>query len=133
MENKNNLRKVWTIIKQVANNNWSNITSDQFITNNRKETDPNMFANGFDNYFANIGPTLASKLCTDNVPHSDFILQGINAALILELTNHTEIKLIIGQLKEGASGRDRNMLKHINFESQSIAYPLTRIANLSSV
>ena len=133
MENKNNLRKVWTIIKQVANNNWSNITSDQFITNNRKETDQNMFANGFDNYFANIGPTLASKLCTDNVPHSDFILQGINAALILELTNHTEIKLIIGQLKEGASGRDRNMLKHINCESQSIAYPLTRIANLSSV
>ena len=131
IENKNNLRKVWTIIKQVVNKNKGNKISDQFIMNDRKETDPNMIANGFNNYFANIGPTLASKICTDNVSHRDFILQGINASLFLEPTNDTEIKLIIGQLKEGASGRDGIMPKHIKCVSESIAYPLTRMANLS--
>ena len=131
IENKNNLRKVWTIIKQVVNKNKSNNISDQFIMNDRKETDPNMIANGFNNYFANIGPTLASKICTDNVSHCDFILQGINASLFLEPTNDTEIKLIIGQLKEGASGRDGIMPKHIKCVSESIAHPLTRMANLS--
>ena len=98
--------------------------------NDSKETDPNMIANGFNNYFANIGPTLASKICTDNVSHRDFILQGINASLFLEPTNYTEIKLIIGQLKEWASGRDGIMPKHIKCVSESIAYPLTRMANL---
>ena len=99
--------------------------------NGRKETDPNMIANGYNNYFANIGPTLASKICTNDVSHRDFILQGINASLFLEPTNDTEIKLIIGQLKEGAYGRDRIMPKHIKCVSESIAYPLTRMANLS--
>ena len=99
--------------------------------NNMKETDPNMTENGFNSYFANIGPLLATKICTDNVSHRDLILQGINASRFLEATNHTEIKLIIGQLKEGASGRDGIMPKHIKCVSESIAYPLTRMANLS--
>ena len=90
-----------------------------------------MIANCFNNYFADIGPTLASKICTDNVSRRDFILQGINASLVLEPKNHTEIKLIIGQLKEGASGRDGIMPRHIECVSESIAYPLTRMANLS--
>ena len=89
IENKNNLRKAWAIIKQVVNKNKRNKISDQFIMNDRKETDPNMIANSFNNYFANIGPTLASKICTDNVSHCDFILQGINASLFLEPTNDT--------------------------------------------
>ena len=99
--------------------------------NDRKETDPNMIANGFNNYFANIGSTLASKICTDNASHRDFILQGSNASLFLEPTNDTEIKLVIGQLKEGASGRDGIMPTHIKCVSESIANPLTRMANLS--
>ena len=62
-----------------------------------------MIAKGFNNYFANIGPTLASKINNDNVSHHDFISSDMNASLFLEPTNVTEIKLIIHELKEGAS------------------------------
>ena len=56
---KNNLRKVWTIIKQVINRKKSLKTHDKFMYNNREITDPQTIADGFNNYFVNIGPTLA--------------------------------------------------------------------------
>ena len=130
-ENKNNLRKVWAVIKQVINRNKNSKISDQFIINNKTETDPMMIAKGFNNYFANIGPTLASKINNDNVSHRDFISSDMNASLFLEPTNVTEIKLIIHELKEGASGRDGILPKHIKSVSDSIAYPLARVSNLS--
>ena len=90
-----------------------------------------MIAKGFNNYFANIGPTLASKINNDNVSHHDFISSDMNASLFLEPTNVTEIKLIIHELKEGASGRDGILPKHIKSVSDSKAYPLARVSNLS--
>ena len=59
VSNKNNLRKVWTIIKQVINRKKSSKTHDKFMYNNREITDPQTIADGFNNYFVNIGPTLA--------------------------------------------------------------------------
>ena len=47
VSDNNNLRKVWTI------------THDKFMYNNREITDPQTIADGFNNYFVNIGPTLA--------------------------------------------------------------------------
>ena len=127
IENKNNLMKVWAVIKQVINRNKNSKISDQFIINDKTETDPMMIAKGFNNYFANIGPTLASKINNDNVSHSDFISSDMNASLFLEPTNVTEIKLIIHELKEGASGRDGILPKHIKSVSDSIAYPLAKL------
>ena len=55
----------------------------------------------------------------------------MNASLFLEPTSVTEITLIIHELKEGASGRDGILFKHIKSVSDSIAYPLPRVSNLS--
>ena len=49
----------------------------------------------------------------------------------MEPTNETEIKSIFRDLKEGASGRDGILPKHIKCVSDTMAYPLIRIANLS--
>ena len=45
--------------------------------------------------------------------------------------NETEIKLIIRDLKEGASCRDGDLPKHVKCISDSITYTLTILANLS--
>ena len=118
-DNKNNLRKVWAIIKEVINKNKNSRISDQFIINDKTETDPIRIAQGFNKYFANIGQSLASKINSDNVSHRDFISSNINASLFLEPTNETEIILIIRELKEGASGRDGILPKHIKCVSDS--------------
>ena len=57
VSNKNNLRKVWTIIKHVINR--SSKTHDKFMYNNREIADSQTITDGFNNYFVNIGLTLA--------------------------------------------------------------------------
>ena len=46
------------------------------------------------NYFVNIGPTLASKINSDNVSHCDIIPLDMNASFSMEPTNETEISLV---------------------------------------
>ena len=61
IENKNNLRKTWVIIKQVINKNKNSKICDKFTSGKNTITDPKTIANVFNNYFANVGATLASK------------------------------------------------------------------------
>ena len=106
VSNKNNLRKVWTIIKQVINRKKSSKIHDKFMHNNKVNTDPKTIADGFNNYFVNIGPTLASKIPDNNVSHRQFLSDSIKPSLFLKPTNETGIKQVISCLKEGAPGRD---------------------------
>ena len=89
IDNKNNWRKVWAIIMEVINKNKNSRIPDQFIINDKTETDQIRIAQGFNNYFANIGQSLASKINSDNVSHWDFISSNINASLFLEPINET--------------------------------------------
>ena len=75
--------------------------------NNEVITDPKTIADGFNNYFVNIGQTLASKIPDNNVSHRQFLSDIIKpSSLFLKPTNETEIKPVISCLKEGAPGRD---------------------------
>ena len=71
---------------------------DQFIHYNEEITDPKAIADGFNNYFVNIGPTLASKIPNSNLSHRQFRPEILNFSLFLEPTNEMEIKNIIMDL-----------------------------------
>ena len=73
--NKNNLRKVWDIIKQVVNRKKGSKIHEKFIHNDKEIADPKAIADGFNNYFVNIGPTLASKYLTAFFHTEDFFLK----------------------------------------------------------
>ena len=94
-------------------------------------TDPEAIADGFNNYFVNIGPTLASKIPNSNLSHRRFLPENLNFSLFLEPANEMEIKNIIGLLNEGAPGQDDISSKNIKRIKDSISYPLTNIVNLS--
>ena len=49
----------------------------------------------------------------------------------IDPTNKTEIINIINHLKEGASGRDEIVARNLKCISDSIAYPLAQVVNLS--
>ena len=82
---KEQFRKVWAIIKHVINKNKNSRISDQFITNDKTETDPIGIDQRFNNYFANIEQTLVSKMNRDNVSHRDFLKSNINASFFKRL------------------------------------------------
>ena len=131
ISNKSNLRKVWAIIKQVINKTKTSRISDKFMHNKTLISDPVNIANCFNNYFVNIGPTLASKLRKENISHRDFLPERTTASLFLEPTDEVEIKKIIRNLKEGAPGQDGITANNIKCITDHIAAPLTHIVNLS--
>ena len=59
---KNNLKKTWTIMKNIINKKKSSKKADYFIHNNRKVTDNNEIGSLFNDFFANVGQSLANKI-----------------------------------------------------------------------
>ena len=100
LANKNNLKKVWTIIKHIINKRRNVKTSDKFIQNNKIITDPKEIANGFIDYFVNIGPGAASKINTSATSCQSYLPASFNYSFFLQPTCENEIKKIICQLKE---------------------------------
>ena len=99
--------------------------------NDQVTVDPRAIANGFNNFFVNIGPTLASKITTGGISHRNFLKENLQSSFFLEPTNINEIKEVISKLKNGAPGRDEILPKHLKCISESIAHPLSKIANFS--
>ena len=57
--------------------------------------------------------------------------ESLQFSFLLEPTNTNEVKQVINNLKDGAPGTDGILPKHLKCISESISYPLSRIANLS--
>ena len=66
-QNKNNLAKSWKIIKQIINKRKNNATSNsQFIHDGKLIENSHDIANSFNDFFINVGPTLAQKIPQTN-------------------------------------------------------------------
>ena len=130
LANKSNLKKTWGIIKQVINElkypKLSEFSHNCSISNDKKS-----IANAFNDYFVNIGPTLASKIPQLGIDYRDFMPQQNNMSFFLCPAEELEVKKIILQLKDGAPGKDGIMSKAIKCISDHVAAPLTRLTNLS--
>ena len=57
--NKGNMKKTWDIIKNIINQNRNNKSYNQFLIKGKITQDPKIIANNFNDFFTNIGPTLA--------------------------------------------------------------------------
>ena len=60
--NKNNLKKTWSIIKDVINKKKKSSSSSKFIINGSTVTDNITIARHFNKYFVNVASELASKI-----------------------------------------------------------------------
>ena len=60
--NKNNLKKTWSIIRSVINNCKPSKLNESFLYNNSVITDKNEISNKSNDYFVNVGKTLATQI-----------------------------------------------------------------------
>ena len=131
LDNKNNLSKTWKIIKEVINKNRSTQRQRKFKYNDKIIVDNKEIASHFNEFFANVGPTLASQISDgasdfrrylpDPNPHTIFLSQATNA----------EVKRIILSFKNGAPGWDGFMTNSIKCVVDHISDVLCYISNLS--
>ena len=128
---KGNTELMWKTINTLLNKQNSHST-DEFIVNDHKLSDPKQIANSFNTYFTNIGANLASNIPNNNRNFSQYLPRINNKSLFLNPTNIHEILEIVRLLKSTkSSGYDELSINVIKQIIHYIASPLCYIFNLS--
>ena len=128
---KGNTELMWKTINTLLNKQNSHST-DEFIVNDHKLSDPKQIANSFNTYFTNIGANLAYNIPNNNRNFSQYLPRINNKSLFLNPTNIHEILEIVRLLKSTkSSGYDELSINVIKQIIHYIASPLCYIFNLS--
>ena len=88
-------------------------------------------ANKLNNFFVNVGNTLAKSIPTSRKHPNDYISYNASNTLSLEPVTENEICKIIGTFKDSAAGWDGikpGIVKHIK---EIVCIPLKRICDMS--
>ena len=64
---KQNLRKSWELIREITNKNRSKAQSYALTIDGTETNDPKVICKAFNEYFANVGPSLAEKISPANI------------------------------------------------------------------
>ena len=106
---------------------------NQFLVNGVLTENPKTIADKFNDFFTNIGPTLASKIPKSNISFSNFMKDENAQSLFLQPVTDREISKIILSLKEGAPGVDNISASALKTVINEIKSPITHICQLSIV
>ena len=101
---KCNIKQTWKTIKLVLNSHNSPL-NDTFIINNKSTTDKSVIANKFNEYFVNIGPSLANKIHSDtsDIPYLSYMKGDFKNSFGLLETDALEIISVAKDLKAKSS------------------------------
>lgn len=128
---KNNIKNTWRTINDILGKNKKASPATYFNDNNTKITDPNVIADQFNNFFADVGPALASKINT-NTNFSEFLTAPFQKSIFFNPTSGKEILDIIAKFKNGkSSGNDDISPSVVKQVGPFISIPLSHIFNLS--
>lgn len=131
---KSDMKQTWNNINEVLNRT-SNKTElpSKFHYGDKTLVDNIDIANGFNQYFVDVGQALASKIKVFPGVATDFLPnRNLPHGFFLEPVTSIEIFNIINALKAKTScGYDEISPKLLKQSAQSISSPLTHIANIS--
>ena len=104
--NRNDLRNSWKVIKNIIQKSEYKLSGnhEEFVINNKITSDGKEIANGFNNYFVNIGRSFAQHITSTTNPLS-YINTNINSIYIPEILKN-EIQTVIYSLKNSSPGYD---------------------------
>lgn len=130
---KNDLKETWKLINEVIN---KHKCKPPFLSSFRSHgsviTDPAEIANGFCNYFTNVGPKLAAKIPPVNTSFHSFLNDQTYESLALKPTTVEELNGICMSMKSGKTpGYDDVSMHVIKNTFEIISEPLKNIINLS--
>ena len=130
---KNNSKKLWQTINEITGKSKNKKTTVEYININGIQTyNKNDIANGFCNYFSNVGVNTSKKIDASNKHYSDYMGNQSEKTVFFYPTNIYEIEKIIHNLKNkhsfGDDGISNNLIKSLK---SHILYPLEIIFNKS--
>jgi len=130
VHHKNNLRKSWELIKDIIGKNKSAGMTYRLEINGREVNDPVEIAEAFNDYFVNVGPTLANNIPPTNINplHS---VQTSDGSFFLTPTDSLEVTDIVRNLKDGSPGGDGITAECLKNTMPILVNQLVHIFNLS--
>ena len=94
--NKSNMKKTWSILKEVINKKKCSKSETKFkLDNETFTTNKQLISEKFNDFFTNIGPNLASKIPNQSVAPEDFLGDQILNSILLESVTIKELDEII--------------------------------------
>lgn len=130
-EYKSNLKKSWQILKSIINKRKSRTITKVFKCNGTEINDGQEISEKFNNFFVNVGPSLAQGIPLSSNDPTDYMRNKVHDLFTLSEVTDNEVSKIIGNFKDTAAGWDDlkpGVMKKIK---DSIKCPLAHIANLS--
>ena len=129
---KHDMKRWWGLIKDMVNRNKKLAHQTKFrIGNDDIATDKNIISNKFNDFFINVGPTLACVIPISNNKPSHFLAQSFSETVFLAPVTQEEINLNIKSLKDTSTGYDDINSMSLKLTNQFISQPLTHLCNLS--
>ena len=132
-EHNTNIKKTWEGIRKIVNVKKSTKFSVSHLHLNGKIVeDSKDIANGFNNFFVNVGPE--TEKTVPKVPNKSpeqFLKNRVQFELILAHISEEEVTDLISSLPIKATGHASIPLKFLKIVSDLVAIPLCHIINLS--
>ena len=134
-KNRHNIKQTWDTITDILNKSKIHKEFPKLFTINGKNiTNPSEIAENFNNFFINIGPSLATKIDTTGKPSFKSYLnkQNITSTFTFREIGEEDTKKIINALKPKKSAGFNNISSILlKFCVTTLALPLTAIINQS--
>ena len=130
-DNKHNLKKSWKILKDIINKKKSSSRFSKFLVNETLTTDKQKIAEGFNNFYINVGPDLASNIPNVDCSPADLLKDRVVNNLLLSEVCLDELETCIMSLKESSAGWDGFTANIIKKSSLNLKRPLLHVINLS--
>ena len=133
--NKGNLKETWRLLNSIINKKKKTMqVGNEFENKGESITGDENIANGFNNYFVNVGPSLANKIPATDTHFSQYLSDSTNVknSLFLNPVTVVEILQIVANVKPKKSkGHDELGMCLIKKLIPYIVVPLKHIFNLS--
>lgn len=129
--NKNNIKGTWNILNSIIRNKTKSNYIDHIIDNNKIIKDRNEVAEGFNNFFVNVGPNLAREIIPPQRSDQHFDERNTETFFLRSTDKHEIIDTVrTFKNKKSTDWNDIDMAL-IKTVINSIADPLVHICNLS--
>ena len=123
-EVKDNLAKTWKVINEMCGKKCLHKQVNKIKVNDKIIDDPQLIANQFNDYFANVGSSLAKNIPRSTKLPSDFLKGSFPNSMFLQPTNELEVSEVISNLKNTKSKGSDNipitLIKNCSVELSSI-------------
>ena len=127
---RDDLRKAWSVIKEVANKKKKVCNNSKCIINNKETVSNEQISEAINNFYVNIGPSLVSNIQQSDINPISYIDKEVKESMFINPSSIHEITDVITFLKDASPGYDDIVPRIVKLSCNYFIPLLTHIISL---